>query len=156
MKFYEFEPHLVILEHFVSFAPLFASDNFMKKLNDEQREQIIRAANDAGTEFAKQVATETEEIRDWLATEGGMAMTTPDKTDFVEAAKGVQAQFSEQRVQNLLNLLAEYKLPLIKLNFKRATSRGPLYLFETSRTSQWWLLSGLNGISKSLYAARAL
>ena len=34
MKFYEFEPHLVILEHFVSFAPLFASDNFMKKLND--------------------------------------------------------------------------------------------------------------------------
>jgi tripartite ATP-independent transporter DctP family solute receptor len=105
MKFYEFEPHLVILEHFVSFAPLFASDNFMKKLNDEQREQIIRAANDAGTEFAKQVATETEEIRDWLATEGGMAMTTPDKTDFVEAAKGVQAQFSEQRGPEFVELV---------------------------------------------------
>ena len=105
MKFYEFEPHLVILEHFVSFAPLFASDNFMKKLNDEQREQIIRAANDAGTEFAKQVATETEEIRDWLATEGGMAMTTPDKTDFVEAAKGDQAQFSEQRGPEFVELV---------------------------------------------------
>lgn len=97
MKFYEFEPHLVILEHFVSFAPLFASDNFMKKLSDEQREQITRAANDAGAEFALQVATETEEVRNWLASEGGMAMTTPDKTDFVEAAKGVQAQFAEQR-----------------------------------------------------------
>ena len=97
MKFYEFEPHLVILEHFVAFAPLFASDNFMKKLNDEQREQITRAANDAGVEFAQQVASETEEVRNWLATEGGMARTDPDKTDFVEAAKGVQAQFAEER-----------------------------------------------------------
>lgn len=105
MKFYEFEPHLVILEHFVSFAPLFASDNFMKKLSDEQREQIIRAANDAGAEFALQVATETEEIRNWLATEGGMAMTTPDKTDFVEAAKGVQAQFAEQRGPEFVELV---------------------------------------------------
>jgi len=30
MKFFEFQPNLVILEHFVAFAPLFASDNFMK------------------------------------------------------------------------------------------------------------------------------
>lgn len=105
MKFYEFEPHLVILEHFVSFAPLFASDNFMKKLTDEQREQITRAANDAGAEFALQVATETEEVRNWLATEGGMAMTTPDKTDFVEAAKGVQAQFAEQRGAEFVELV---------------------------------------------------
>ena len=97
MKFFEFEPHLVILEHFVAFAPLFASDNFMKKLNDEQREQIIRAANDAGAQLAKEVATETQEIRDWLVSEGGMAMTTPDKADFVEAAKGVQADFAKNR-----------------------------------------------------------
>ena len=97
MKFFEFEPHLVILEHFVAFAPLFASDNFMKKLNDEQREQIMRAANDAGAQLAKEVATETQEIRDWLVSEGGMAMTTPDKADFVEAAKGVQADFAKKR-----------------------------------------------------------
>ena len=97
MKFFEFEPHLVILEHFVAFAPLFASDNFMKKLNDEQREQIMRAANDAGAQLAKEVATETQEIRDWLVSEGGMAMTTPDKADFVEAAKGVQADFAKNR-----------------------------------------------------------
>ncbi|MEO1557489.1 MAG: TRAP transporter substrate-binding protein [Pseudomonadota bacterium] len=105
MKFYEFEPHLVILEHFVAFAPLFASDNFMKKLSDEQREQIMRAANDAGAEFAQQVATETEEVRNWLATEGGMARTDPDKTDFVEAAKGVQAQFAEERGAEFVELV---------------------------------------------------
>lgn len=105
MKFYEFEPHLVILEHFVAFAPLFASDNFMKKLSNEQREQILRAANDAGAEFAQQVASETEEVRNWLATEGGMARTDPDKTDFVEAAKGVQAQFAEQRGAEFVDLV---------------------------------------------------
>jgi tripartite ATP-independent transporter DctP family solute receptor len=107
MKFYEFEPHLVILEHFVAFAPLFASDSFMKKLNDEQREQIMRAANDAGAEFAAQVATETEEVRAWLAGEDGMAMTTPDKTDFVTAAKGVQKAFAEKRGAEFVELVGK-------------------------------------------------
>ena len=77
----------------------------MKKLSDEQREQIMRAANDAGAEFAQQVATETEEVRNWLAIEGGMARTDPDKTDFVEAAKGVQAQFAEERGAEFVELV---------------------------------------------------
>lgn len=105
MKFYEFEPHLVILEHFVAFAPLFASDNFMKKLSDEQREQIMRAATDAGKEFADQVASETEEVRQWLVTEGGMQRTDPDKADFVEAAKGVQQEFAEKRGADFVDLV---------------------------------------------------
>lgn len=105
MKFFEFEKHLVILEHFVAFAPLFASDNFMKKLSDEQRAQILQAANEAGAEFAAQVASETQEVRDWLASEGGMAMTTPDKADFVEAAKGVQAAFAEKRGAEFVKLV---------------------------------------------------
>jgi tripartite ATP-independent transporter DctP family solute receptor len=105
MKFFEFEPHLVILEHFVAFAPLFASDNFMKKLNDEQRAQILVAAADAGKEMAAQVANETEEVRDWLVKEGGMARTDPDKTDFVEAAKGVQQQFAEKRGAEFVELV---------------------------------------------------
>lgn len=107
MKFFEFEPHLVILEHFVSFAPLFASDNFMKKLSDEQREQIMRAANDAGAEFAQQVATETEEVRQWLVDEGGMARTDPDKAAFVEAAKGVQQEFAEKRGEAFVELVGK-------------------------------------------------
>lgn len=105
MKFFEFQPHLVILEHFVAFAPLFASDSFMKKLSVEQREQIIRAANDAGEEFAEEVANETQEIRDWLVAEGGMAMTTPDKADFVEAAKAVQKEFAASRGEDFVRIV---------------------------------------------------
>ena len=107
MKFYEFEPHLVILEHFVAMAPLFASDNFMKKLSDEQREQILRAATDAGIEMRKQVATETEDVRNWLVNEGGMKMTRPDLTDFVEAAKVVQNDFAEKRGAEFVELVGK-------------------------------------------------
>lgn len=105
MKFYEFEPHLVILEHFVAFAPLLASDNFMRKLNDEQRAQIIAAAEEAGAAHAAAVANETEQVREWLVTEGGMAMTRPDKTDFIEAAKAVQADFAERRGPEFVELV---------------------------------------------------
>lgn len=97
MKFYEFEPHLVILEHFVSMSPLFASDAFMKRLSDEQRAMVLQAAEDAGAELARQVETETEEIRQWLVDEGGMKMTRPDKAGFIEAAKTVQIEFAEER-----------------------------------------------------------
>jgi TRAP-type C4-dicarboxylate transport system substrate-binding protein len=105
MKFYEFEPHLVILEHFVAFAPLFASDAFMKKLSDEQREQILRAAADASAEFSVQIATATEEVRTWLSTEGGMARTDPDRADFITAAKGVQQKFAAERGQEFIDLV---------------------------------------------------
>lgn len=107
MKFFEFEPHLVILEHFVAMAPLFAADSFMKRLNDEQREQIQRAATDAGIEFRNQVAAETEEVRKWLVEEGGMKMTTPDKTDFIAAAQTVQADFAEKRGPEFVDLVTK-------------------------------------------------
>ena len=105
MKFYEFQPHLVILEHFVAFSPLFASDMFMKRLSDEQREQIQRAARDAGAEFALEVANETEEVRTWLSTEGGMAMTRPDKENFVAAAKGVQDAIAAKQGEQFVALV---------------------------------------------------
>ena len=105
MKFFEIQPHLVILEHFVAFAPLFASGNFMGKLSDEQRAQVLAAASDAGAEFAMQVANETEEVRNWLVTEGGMAMTRPDKTDFIKAAQGVQREFAEKRGAEFVELV---------------------------------------------------
>jgi tripartite ATP-independent transporter DctP family solute receptor len=107
MKFYEFEPHLVILEHFVAMAPLFASDAFMKKLSDEQREQIQRAATDAGIEMRAQVLTETEEVRTWLANEGGMKMTRPDLTDFITAAKTVQDEFAAKRGADFVDLVQQ-------------------------------------------------
>ena len=105
MKFYEFEPHLVILEHFVAMGPLLASDHFMKRLSDEQREQIQRAATDAGAEFREQVLNETEEVRSWLVSEGGMALTRPDKADFIEAAKVVQDDFASKRDEDFVKLV---------------------------------------------------
>ncbi len=105
MKFYEFEPHLVILEHFVAMAPLFASDPFMKRLSDEQREQIQRAAIDAGAAFRQEVLNETEEVRKWLSTEGGMKMTRPDKKAFIEAAQKVQQQFAKKRGAAFIELV---------------------------------------------------
>ena len=107
MKFYEFEPHLVILEHFVAMAPLFASDAFMRRLSDEQRELVQRAATEAGAEFRQQVLNETEEVRAWLATEGGMMMTRPDKAAFIEAAMRVQRDFAEARGAEFVDLVAK-------------------------------------------------
>jgi tripartite ATP-independent transporter DctP family solute receptor len=105
MKFFEFQPNLVILEHFVAFAPLFASDNFMRKLDDEQRGWVHEAAEAAGKALADEVATETEEIRTWLVEEGGMARTDPDRTDFIAAAQTVQTSFAEARGQEFVDLV---------------------------------------------------
>ena len=105
MKFFEFEPHLVILEHFVAFAPLFGSDIFMNRLTDEQRAQVVQAASEAGAEFARQVATETDEVRKWLVEEGGMAITYPDKTDFIAAAQKVQQDFAAERGDDFVALV---------------------------------------------------
>lgn len=105
MKFYEFEKHLVILEHFVAMAPMFASDAFMKRLSDEQRTQVLKAAEDAGAEFRKEVANESDEVRAWLVKEGGMAMTRPDKTDFIKAAQGVQQAFAEKRGKEFIDMV---------------------------------------------------
>ena len=105
MKFYEFEKHLVILEHFIAMSPLLASDAFMQKLSDDQRAAVMKAAKEAGDEHTKIVIAEIEEIRNWLSTEGGMAMTRPDKTEFIQAAKGVQQAFAEERGQEFVDLL---------------------------------------------------
>ena len=105
MKFFEFQPNLVILEHFVAFAPLFASDHFMSKLTDEQRAIVTQAAEAAGAEFAAQVATETEEVRQWLVDEGGMARTDPDRADFIKAAQGVQQSVAAERGEAFVALV---------------------------------------------------
>lgn len=105
MKFYEFEPHLVILEHFVGMAPMFVSSHFMNKLNDEQREQIQRAATEAGNEIRKLMINETQDVRDWLVTEGGMTRSDPDRADFIAAATKVQNEFAAKRGDEFTKLL---------------------------------------------------
>lgn len=105
LKFYEFESNLAVLEHFVATAPLFASDAFMKKLSDEQKEQILKAATEAGAEFRKEVANEDNETREWLVKEGGMKMTKPDKAEFIKAGQMVQKEFAEARGQEFIDLV---------------------------------------------------
>lgn len=97
MKFFEFAKHLIILDHFVGFAPVFASDRFMKKLDDDQKAAVMRAANEAG-EYHTQVKLEQiEGIRTWLANEGGMEVTRPDRAPFIAAAQTVQQKFAAER-----------------------------------------------------------
>ena len=105
VKFYEFQPHLVILEHFVSFVPIFVSDHFMKRLSPAQRDQVLRAADDASTKFAAQIATETAEVRNWLVQEGGMVRTDPERTEFIAAAQTVQQAFAKERGAEFVDLV---------------------------------------------------
>lgn len=105
MKFYEFQSNLAILEHFVVTSPLFASDAFIKRLTDAQREQVVRAANETGLEIRAQAMAETEEVRDWLAGEGGMTVTRPDKAEFIAAAQNVQNEFAETRGPDFVEIV---------------------------------------------------
>lgn len=105
MSFYEFMPNLVILEHFVSMAPLFASSTFMNRLTDEQKAEIMRAATDAGNQFSEEVRTETEEIRQWLVEEGDMTRTDPDRAAFIEAAQTVQQAVAAERGEEFVELV---------------------------------------------------
>ena len=94
MKFYEFAKHLVILEHFTSVSPVFVSDRFMKKLSDEQRAAVKRAAQEASDHQTAVVTKRIDEVRSWLTKEGGMTATHPKRDAFVAAAKTVQAKFA--------------------------------------------------------------
>ena len=107
MKFYEFAPYLTILDHFAGFSPVLASERFMEKLDDEQREAVLRAAREAGAYHTEYSANKIEEVRTWLETEGGMEVTRPDRAQFIEAAKGVQQMIAKERGQDFVDLVDE-------------------------------------------------
>ncbi len=95
-KFYEFMPHFSALEHFNYFSPLFASDRIMNKLDDAQREAVLRAAREAGVYQKEIVSAQVEEIRTFLTTEGGMTTAEVDKSDFIAAGLSVQDQYAKE------------------------------------------------------------
>ena len=97
MKFYEFAKYLTILEHFGGVAPLFASERFMTKLNDDQKAAVWKAAAEAGAFQAEFKAKSTDEIRQRLVKEHGMEISYPDKEPFIKAAKKVQDMFSDKK-----------------------------------------------------------
>ncbi|WP_420346099.1 TRAP transporter substrate-binding protein [Pelagibius sp.] len=97
MKFFEFAKHLIILDHFAGFAPVFASNRFMNKLDEDQKAAVLRAAQEAGAYHTQVKVAEIEEIRTWLSTEGGMSITRPERGPFIAAAQEVQQQFAADR-----------------------------------------------------------
>ena len=105
MKFYEFAPHLTVLDHFAGFSPMFASDRFMSSLTDEQRDAVKRAATEAGQFHTEHMINQIESVRKWLSTEGGMSMTRPDRAEFIAAAKTVQDKFAAERGEEFVDLL---------------------------------------------------
>ena len=96
-KFYEIAPHLAILEHFAAFTPLLAGERAMSKFSAEQREKLREAGRLTDRDYRRGVAKRTEEIRRFLAEEGGMRVTHPDKGEFIAAARKVQDEWLASR-----------------------------------------------------------
>jgi len=46
-------------------------------------------------------------VRNWLVEKGGMAITTPNKADFVKAGKMVQDRFAKERGAEFVELVAK-------------------------------------------------
>ena len=104
-KFYEIASNLAILEHFTYFSPLFASSRIMDKLDEAQRAAVLKAAEEAGAHHREEMGRQIEEIRGFLAKEGGMARTDPDKADFIKAAQKVQDDFAADKGEGFKDLI---------------------------------------------------
>lgn len=96
-KFYEIMPYFTALEHFVYFSPLFASDRIMSKLDDAQREAVMRAARDAGVYQKEEMSRQVGEVRAFLIGEGGMKTAEFDRTDFIAAGQRVQDRYAAEK-----------------------------------------------------------
>ncbi len=107
MKFYEFAPYLTVLDHFVGVSPLLASDRFMSRLTDAQREAVVKAAKEAGEFHTRYSLDQIKQEREWLTSKGGMKMTEPDRAPFIEAAKKVQEKFATQRGEEFVDLVTQ-------------------------------------------------
>ncbi len=108
-KFYEVCDKLAILDHFSYVSPIFASKRVMSKMNDTQKEAILRAAKDAGKYHADLMSAELQELRDWLGAEGGMEVTYPDKTEFIEAAIKVQDDYAADKGEAFQQLIQDIR-----------------------------------------------
>lgn len=105
-KFYEIMPYFSALEHFVYFSPLFASDRIMGKLDDAQKEAVMRAARDAGIYQKEEMGRQIAEIRAFLTDEGGMETAEFDRSDFIAAGQRVQDRFAADKGEEFAAVIA--------------------------------------------------
>jgi TRAP-type transport system periplasmic protein len=96
MKFYEFQKHLAILEHFAGFGPLLASQRFMSRLTPEQSRTFLQCAKEAGQHQIATVEAEVETIRKFLG-DNGMQVTRPDQKSFIQAVIPLQDKFVAEK-----------------------------------------------------------
>lgn len=104
MKFYEFQKHLAILEHFAGFAPLLASQRFMSRLSPEQGRTLLQCARDAGQHQITAVESEVETIRTFLGN-NGMQVTRPAKASFIQAVIPLQDRFATEKGSDFRTML---------------------------------------------------
>ena len=104
-KFYEIMPYLTVLEHFSYFSPLFASDRIMGKLDDSQKEAVMKAAVEAGKFHKDTMTAQISDIRKFLTNEGGMEMIEVDKSGFIEAALTVQDKYANEKDDDFKQLV---------------------------------------------------
>ncbi|MBW4710493.1 TRAP transporter substrate-binding protein [Roseobacter sp. YSTF-M11] len=108
-KFYEIMPHFTALEHFTYFSPLFASDRIMGKLDDAQRDAVMRAAHDAGVFQKEEMTRQVGEIRAFLTGEGGMKTAEFDRSDFIAAGQRVQDKYAADKGAEFTALVTEIR-----------------------------------------------
>ena len=110
-KFYEIMPHFTALEHFTYFSPLLASDRLMSKLDDAQKDAVMRAAKEAGIFQKETMSAQIDEIRTFLTTEGqgGMQTAEFDRTDFIAAGLRVQDRYASEKGDAFKALLGEIR-----------------------------------------------
>lgn len=108
-KFYEIMPHFTALEHFTYFSPLFASQRIMDKLDDAQREAVMRAAREAGIYQKKEMTRQVDEIRAFLIGKGGMKTAEFDRTDFIAAGQRVQDKYSAEKDDDFKKLIVDIR-----------------------------------------------
>ena len=104
-KFYEIMPYLTVLEHFSYFSPLFASERIMGKLDDSQKQAVMKAAVEAGKYHKETMTAQISEIREFLTNEGGMELVEVDKSGFIDAALSLQDKYANEKDDEFKTLL---------------------------------------------------
>ncbi len=104
-KFYEIMPHFTVLEHFSYFSPLFASDRIMSKLDDAQRDAVLRAAHEAGLYHKEEMTNRISDIRAFLTGEGGMKTVEFDRSGFIAAGQRVQDKYAAEKGEDFVALV---------------------------------------------------
>lgn len=108
-KFYEIMPHFTALEHFSFFSPLFASDRIMSKLDDAQKDAVMRAARDAGIYQKEEMSGRIAGIREFLTGEGGMATAEFDRSGFIAAGQRVQDRYAQDKGDEFVSLVSSIR-----------------------------------------------